>query len=258
MRNLKIDEGKEGGNSIVIVAALAVCARRAQKEGEKGRSCPISMGVTANVAITRIKRIYMPAAAEATRAAIQPLTAPPLTWIIPYSLQATWTGRPLGNFQYGSNINWAESEAHSNITPFFAVCHFLLFVFHSHFTFTFPLKRNFDLLSMSYWPWLSIFYDCRAVQLQQLSTLCESRWRDRVSATWPRRSYQFRRKRDGFKDRETVRQCASAACVLAAVWNPFMPAYHKKTMRIFLQHRENVVCVLLQEFYALARVARRS
>lgn len=42
------------------------------------------MGVTANVAITRIKRnIYMPAAAEATRAAIQPLTATPLTWLIP-------------------------------------------------------------------------------------------------------------------------------------------------------------------------------
>lgn len=33
-----MDEGNEGGDSIVIVAALAVCARRAQKEkGEGGR-----------------------------------------------------------------------------------------------------------------------------------------------------------------------------------------------------------------------------
>lgn len=145
-------------------------------------------------------------------------SSPPLP-----SLQGTWAERLLGNFQYGSNIlvNWAESEAHSNRTSFF-----LLFaIFCSSFSVRISLslfrwKGILIYCPCPTGPGLSIFYDCRAVQLQQLSTLCASRWRDTVSATWPRRSCQFPRKRDGFGDSETVRQRDNAP-QLPVSWQQF-------------------------------------
>lgn len=69
MRSLKIGKLQLQQTEEVTYLLLLLRLRFVQElRKDNGWSCPISLGVTANVAITRIKRnIYMPPAAEATQ-----------------------------------------------------------------------------------------------------------------------------------------------------------------------------------------------
>lgn len=123
--------------------------------------------------------------AKRAAAAIQPLTEPQ-TWHIPYSAQATWEMgwplRPLCNFQYGSyKLNRIGGAF--KYTPFsscllsLALCLCLYRLPFSSVCLSLSLFRWKIILiysPMSYWLWPEYFLRFHAVQLQQLSTLCES------------------------------------------------------------------------------------